>query len=173
VETLNSIQHKQNNRIPIVIIALVFGFAIGFGAGLYYAKVERNQPFVTVHDSPVIDKASSRYSENSSEPSVQESKDDKNFEIVDINTRITEKNDVYWQFAWRLTVKNNLSRQIVLNGKIEFHDKDGFIVDDDYVRNLVLDANSQDTFTGKDMIDSSIAPNVAGVMAKLKGERLF
>ena len=156
----------------IAIFTLVLGFVSGFVTGLYYTKVEKISPVVVVHDSPVSDKTSPRYSESSSEPPIQESKADASFEIVDIDTRITERNNVYWQFSWRLTVKNNLPRKIVLNGQIEFHDKDGFIVDDDSVYNLVLDANSQDTFTGKDMIDISIAPNVAGVMAKLR-EGLF
>lgn len=33
----------------------------------------------------------------------------KGWEIVDIDTKITERNNVFWQFAWRLTVKNDLA----------------------------------------------------------------
>lgn len=98
--------------------------------------------------------------------------DNANWEIIDITTKITEQNSVYWQFAWRLTVKNNLARTINLSGKIEFQDAEGFIVDTDSLYSIIVPANSSKTFTGAAMVSTSIAPKIAGTVVKLH-EGLF
>ncbi len=91
----------------------------------------------------------------------------KDWEIVDIEVKITERNDVYWQFSWRLTMKNNVAQTKRLSGEVEFQDADGFIVDTDSLYNIIVPANSSKTFTGSAMVTARIAPNIAGTVVKL------
>jgi hypothetical protein len=90
------------------------------------------------------------------------------WEIVSIKTKITETNDVFVKYAWRLTVRNDLTKSIRLSGVIEYQDSEGFVVDTDDVYNLVLLANSEKTFTDATLVGTSIAHKIAGVVVKLK-----
>lgn len=94
-------------------------------------------------------------------------KQNENWEIVDIKTKITERNDVYWQFAWRLTVKNNLAHAIHLSGELEFQDADRFVLDTDTLYGIIVPASSSKTFTGAAMVTTRVAPKVATTYVKL------
>ena len=94
--------------------------------------------------------------------------DNKKWKVIDIKTKITEKNNVYWQFAWRLTVKNDFARPISLSGEIEFQDKEGFIVDKERLRAIDVPANSSETFTGSATVTTKTAPTIADTVVKLK-----
>ncbi|HXF47991.1 MAG TPA: hypothetical protein VNL73_01020 [Verrucomicrobiae bacterium] len=88
-------------------------------------------------------------------------------EIVEIDAKVTESNDVWWKYAWRLTVQNFSGEPISFNATIEFLDKDGFVVDDDDEYGLYLEYGQKKTFTGYDLIVSSVAPNIVSVTAKV------
>ena len=95
--------------------------------------------------------------------------DNQKWEVIDIKTKITEKNNVFWQFSWRLTVKNNFARPISLSGEIEFQDKEGFIVDKERLHAIDVPANSSETFTGSAAVTTKTAPTIANTVVKLKG----
>jgi hypothetical protein len=92
----------------------------------------------------------------------------KTWEIVSIDTRVTESNNVWSRFAWKLEVKNTGSEVIRLDATIEFQDKDGFIVDTNTAHGLVLGPNVQETFTGFALIRAESAPRVARTLAKVR-----
>ena len=60
------------------------------------------------------------------------------FEISDVDARVTESNNTWWRFAWRLTLKSVDTHPHTMNATIEFQDKDGFIIDKDNEYNLHL-----------------------------------
>ena len=50
-------------------------------------------------------------------------------EIVDISTKVTEQNNVWWKYAWNLTLKNNTDREKSVRAEIKWLDAEGFVVD--------------------------------------------
>jgi len=86
--------------------------------------------------------------------------------ITDIDGKVTESNDMWWKYAWKLTVKNPKSRPVNFSCIIEFQDKDGFPIDQDLQYGLAIPANSERTFTGYVLIDAKTAPNVSNIVAK-------
>jgi len=100
--------------------------------------------------------------------SVLDTKKEKDFEIVSVNMKVTESNDVWWKFAWRLTIKNKSESPQIFDAKIEFQDKEGFIITDHDGHNLLVPPNSQETFTGYELINARVAGNVAIVNAKVR-----
>jgi hypothetical protein len=101
----------------------------------------------------------------SSQPPEQKANDD--WEIVSVKTRVTESNTTWSKYAWQLTLRNksNLTQQF--EGTIEFQDKDGFIVDTDDCRGLIVPANSEQVFAGFALVRAEVAGNVAKTVAKV------
>lgn len=89
------------------------------------------------------------------------------FEIVDVSTRVTERNEVWSRFAWRLTLRNKTPHALYLHGTIEFQDADGFVVDQDATGSLGLDPESEKTFTGQSLVTAAAATKVSNVVAKV------
>jgi hypothetical protein len=98
------------------------------------------------------------------QPNAQE----KQFEILGIDTKITEANNSWSKFAWILRVKNLSNTALSIQATIEFLDGDGFVVDDDFRPNLLLPPNQEETFTGYELIDAFVAGNVASINAKVR-----
>ena len=89
-------------------------------------------------------------------------------EIISIDAKVTEKNDIWWKNAWILVIKNDSPSNLSFDATIEFLDADGFVVDDDRVYDLQVNAGEQETFTGYALVDASVAPNVKQVHAKVR-----
>jgi len=88
--------------------------------------------------------------------------------IVEIDARVTEKNNSWWKYAWKLTIRNSGSLPFSLSATVEFQDKDGFIIDEDNEYGLVVPAGATKTFTGYQLIDTEVAINVAQIGATAK-----
>ena len=86
-------------------------------------------------------------------------------EILDIKTRVTEEASSWWRYAWRLTVRNAADEAVEFDAHIEWHDKDGFIIDTATDRSLILDGAEEKTFTGDTLISMPSAGNVTDVVA--------
>lgn len=147
------------------IVSVTAAFIVIAVTGLIASSIEKSRDTLS---SPKVEGTVTYGDKEEKRPYI----DNENWEIIDITTKITEQNSVYWQFAWRLTVKNNLVRTIKLSGKIEFQDAEGFIVDTDGLYSIIVPANSSKTFTGVAMVSTSIAPKIAGTVVKLH-EGLF
>jgi hypothetical protein len=93
------------------------------------------------------------------------------FEIVSIDYRVTERNDVWSKFAWKLVLRNKSAQAAVFDATIEFQDADGFIVDTDTGRGLAVQASSDETFTGFALIRAESVAKVAKANAKVRVSR--
>ncbi len=80
--------------------------------------------------------------------------------------RVTEQNEVYWRFAWRLPLKNNSNSLVQFTAVIKFLDADGFDVAEDRVYNVSLGPGEEREFTGAKLID--VRP--AGTVVKARAE---
>jgi hypothetical protein len=89
------------------------------------------------------------------------------WEIVSIDTRITESNNVWSRFAWKLTLENRADDVQRVNATIEFQDKDGFVVDTDHAYGLVVSGRSRQVFTGNKLITSASVASIERAVAKV------
>ncbi len=92
---------------------------------------------------------------------------EKEWEIVSIDSRVTESNDTWSKYAWKLTMRNKGATPRAFRATIEFQDKDGFIIDTDSSDTFVVPANADDTATGYALIRPPGAHNVARTVAKV------
>ncbi len=86
----------------------------------------------------------------------------------EIAIKITVKSDQHWKYAWKLTFKNNRKEPVLLTAKIQFQDKDGFVIDDDSVYDLSVDANEEKAFSDYLYINLPEAKEVARVYVKVE-----
>jgi hypothetical protein len=93
---------------------------------------------------------------------------EKAWEIISVDTRVTESNSSWSRFAWKLQIKNKSEQPLRLDALIEFQDKDGFIIDTSTAHGLVLGAHAEETFAGYALIKAEGAPRVARTLAKVR-----
>jgi len=93
------------------------------------------------------------------------------FEIVSIDSKVTETNDTWWRYAWKLVLKNTSAQAAVFTATIEFQDKDGFVIDQDMARDLMVGAGAESTYTGFALVRMPGASNVARTNAKVQRVR--
>jgi hypothetical protein len=90
------------------------------------------------------------------------------WEIISIDTRVTEANNVWSRFAWKLVMKNTANYPLRFDATIEFQDKDGFIIDTNTAHGLFISPRAQDAFTGYALIKADGAPQVARTLVKVR-----
>lgn len=88
------------------------------------------------------------------------------FEIKGIDARVTESNRSWSKFAWKLTIENLSQETIRVDAIVEFQDEDGFVVDDDRARGLIVKPLREETFTGYALVDANSAGQVSRINAK-------
>jgi len=88
--------------------------------------------------------------------------------IVEIDARVTEKNNSWWKYAWKLTIRNSGTNPVSLSATIKFQDKDGFIIEEDNEYGLVVPSGTTKTFTGYELIDTEVAVNVTQIGASVE-----
>ena len=93
---------------------------------------------------------------------------EKQWEIIDIAAKVTEKNPTWWKYSWKLVLRNNSSSPFVFDATIEFLDAEGFIVDDDRTYDLRVNQGEEKTFTGYALVTASVAPNIKSLQANIK-----
>ena len=92
---------------------------------------------------------------------------ERDWEIVAVDSKVTESNSTWWKYAWKLTLHNSGEVAHAFNATIEFQDKDGFIVDTSRSDTVVVPANADETLTGYGLIRTPGASNVARTLAKV------
>jgi hypothetical protein len=92
----------------------------------------------------------------------------KDWEIEEVDAKVTETNDSWWRFAWRLTLKSTGKSDRTFDATIEFQDEDGFIIDSDKSYKLYVPAGSQRTFTGFALVRVPGASRVVQTYAKVR-----
>lgn len=92
--------------------------------------------------------------------------EEKRWRIVEISSRVTESNNTWWRYAWRLTLANDSQKPMMFNTTIEFQDADGFVIDQDS-ENGLIPASSEKTFTGYKLVSVPGAAKVEKTLAKV------
>ena len=88
------------------------------------------------------------------------------YEVVSIDAKITESNNIYDKHSWILAVKNNGRQRLLFNATIDFLDKDGFIVDQDFGLQLLLEPYETKDFIGTKLVNAAISGNIVKISAK-------
>lgn len=163
VEDVRQIDERNFSSKTLVIVLLA-SLAVGYVAGREHVKYEIRQKLMAAANAiqasfgQRVNTASGR-----DMPSMPSPVD---YEIVDITTRPTEQNSSWWKYAWVLKVKNNGDKTLLFDATIQWLDADGFVVDDDSKYGLMVAAGETRTFQDYQLIDASVARNVASVNAK-------
>lgn len=89
-------------------------------------------------------------------------------EVVDLAVRVTEQNDLWWRFAWRLTLTNTTDAPLAFDATIDMQDADGFIVDADTAYGPTLGAGATETFTGFALVAAAPADTVQQYEARIR-----
>lgn len=92
---------------------------------------------------------------------------ERKWSIVEVDSRVTESNDTWWRYAWKLTLRNDDSSDLAFDATIEFQDAEGFVIDSDRQLGLFVPAGSEKTFTGYDLVSMPGASRVARTNAKV------
>ena len=92
---------------------------------------------------------------------------ERKWSIVQVDSRVTESNDTWWRYAWKLTLRNDDSSDLAFDATIEFQDGEGFVIDSDQEHGLLVPAGSEKTFTGYALVSMPGASRVARTNAKV------
>jgi hypothetical protein len=74
-----------------------------------------------------------------------------NWQITQVQSRITARDSSGVTFGWKVTIKNDLSEAGNFVGQVHFLDKDGFEIRNDYFNlgdNFLIAPHSEHTFVG-------------------------
>lgn len=93
----------------------------------------------------------------------------KSIEIVDVSTKVTEQNSIWWKYAWVLKLKNNTNRDRSVSAEIKWVDVDGFVIDSATEYSLTIPAGEEKTFNDFALISTPGASDVEGIQAELSG----
>jgi hypothetical protein len=93
--------------------------------------------------------------------------------LVSVESRVTEQNLIWWKISWKLTVHNWRASQRAFRATIEFQDKDGFIIDTSFSDAFVIQPYAFDTASGYGLIRTTGAEQVAKTVAKVRLDSLL
>lgn len=91
----------------------------------------------------------------------------KEIEILKIDNKATEKNDVWWRYSWLVTLKNTTIRTVPIEINLKWVDENKLVLDDN-VERVRLEAGETKTFNDFELIDVQTAPNVKDLQVELK-----
>lgn len=87
--------------------------------------------------------------------------------IENVDSRVTESNDVWARYAWKLSISNAGDEAATFDVLIKWEDKDGFVIDDTREYGLSLAPHETRSFTGDDLINYPAASRVDKIEASL------
>lgn len=83
--------------------------------------------------------------------------------MTDAHAVVTEANDSWRRFAWRLTLQNVSSQALTFTLKVEFTNSEGYTIDKDVVYGVSLPPGGSRAMSGDTIISMPAALNVAGI----------
>lgn len=89
-------------------------------------------------------------------------------DVLDFQVKITQQNDIFWQFSWNLTLANNTGEAVEVDADILFLDSDGFIVSSGYGFDLPLAIGESKIFRDTSLIGTEIASEVVEYEVELE-----
>jgi hypothetical protein len=81
--------------------------------------------------------------------------------------KVIDKDDLYWTFSWKLTLRSVVRGTIPVNVHLEFLDVSGFPLENDFAMENISDGPGQEV-TGICRVKTALAEKVAKVRAKLR-----
>lgn len=146
---------RIGHGVMLIIVAVTCGVC-----GTYMGSIAWND--LVFHSTTPSQLTESPITSATTKPTMQ------NWHVVSLETRVTESNEVYSTYSWKLIIKNDSSEPADFHGWVEFQDADGFKLADDAVnidRNVQVPAASEGTFTGSRDIESAkkVARTVANI----------
>jgi hypothetical protein len=135
----------------LIFIALGFGFCSGWTVRSTFLLSPGGAGGVSIGAAPT-------------RPSARSSP---TLKIEEVDTKVTENNDVWAKYGWRLTVSNQGDEDAPFEATLEWQDKDGFVVDSQNEYQLAVAAHGKQTFTGYTLIQHPAADKVQTIVAKL------
>jgi endonuclease YncB( thermonuclease family) len=88
-----------------------------------------------------------------------------------VQARITETNESWSRFSWRVTVRNKGSSSSAVVVTVEFQDADGFPVATSGPETITISAGAEETATGFNLIRAEPARNVRKIAGKIGAPR--
>ena len=82
------------------------------------------------------------------------------FDIVSSSDQIVERNQVYWRFSWKMTVRNYGPEAVLMRATYEFQNRDGFIVNNDMSPMKLIRPQETLELTGTKLVNADVAPSV-------------
>ncbi len=144
---------RIGNGIAIIVIGAVCGYyGLFFGDAIWRTL---NNP-----------RSSSSQSSSTVAPSLPAPMT-QDWHVVSIDGRITESDETQTRYAWKLIIRNDSTEPAVFDGKVEFQDADGFIVETDSDWDMQVPAESDATFTGYALMSTQDAHKVTQTVAKI------
>jgi hypothetical protein len=87
--------------------------------------------------------------------------------LSEISSRVTDKTESRWQFAWKVTVRNLTEETQEFAFSINWLDIDGFVVDTADEFNLQIAPRENKVFSGAELINLPAAMNVRAIQLEL------
>jgi hypothetical protein len=120
-----------------------------------------------VGSTPTVPAASSA-STGVAPPATPPAAEDSSWEILEVGSRVTEQNTTWWKYAWRVSVKNNGTRPIVVRASVELLDSGGYIVDEGDSEATPIRPGETVELTGFELVTANVAGNIAKTSAKVR-----
>lgn len=87
--------------------------------------------------------------------------------MVEVASKITDKAEYGWTFAWKVTIRNHSNSKAAAWVGIQFLDSEGFEVSESTAGVVTIAGDSQDTFTGALLIPLPKARDVSKTIARV------
>ena len=88
-------------------------------------------------------------------------------DISFLDYSVTEKNNSWWKYSWKLTLDNNTSSVVDFVVKVKFLNISDYIIDDDLEAPPSFAPHERRVITGYALIDSELAPSVHDAEAEI------
>jgi hypothetical protein len=85
-----------------------------------------------------------------------------------VESRVMETNDVWWKYAWKITLKNTGRQPTAISAVVVFQDVDGFPIEETSQQGASLAAGEETVLSGFELVTAAVAPRVGKVDLKLK-----
>lgn len=125
------------------------------------AMVQRIAALETIVASPVSNKAKNIVTPTPTKENVSP------YEIVSFNERIIESSRSYDTHSWVVTLKSNSDKTLLLNARVEFLDKDGFLLLYDFINEMVLKPHEERSFSNTRLLGIALSSQVVNTTVKI------
>jgi len=81
--------------------------------------------------------------------------------IIDSNTKIIEKTEIFYQWSWKVDFENICSKNISGRPYFEFYDKDGFLIKKSNGKNIIIPSQGKASFSDIELITVNLSKQIS------------